>query len=276
MLRLSRFRPVGSTDLMAALRTLGVARGASMDDVRTRYLALAKKHHPDLLGGDDSAMKVVNVAYETVQLHGSTEPEDAHTSHTGVTATSGRSNSKVGRMVEEDQAWNVASDDEWLRAVSDISEKELQNPANHPQSFSKYYSFDDDVSIYQLIRSGATINQVARTLGRPPSLVARRLNNAQFKQRIRIVLTDATRRENNITAGRSRDTERRRPSQAPFAQGSWTQPSFRAPPRSPTSWEEKAKMMERDPNIGAWTSEDVYDRTARNYAAYRDWSKRKN
>src|SRR5215203_6843697 len=47
--------------------TLGLARGASEDDVRKAYRKLARKHHPDLNPGDKSSedrFKNVQEAYD--------------------------------------------------------------------------------------------------------------------------------------------------------------------------------------------------------------------
>src|SRR3954452_19317169 len=47
--------------------TLGVARGASEDDIRKAYRKLARKHHPDLNPGDKSSedrFKNVQEAYD--------------------------------------------------------------------------------------------------------------------------------------------------------------------------------------------------------------------
>src|SRR5205809_7216630 len=49
--------------------TLGVARGASEDDVRKAYRRLARKYHPDLNRGDKSAedrFKNVQEAYDVL------------------------------------------------------------------------------------------------------------------------------------------------------------------------------------------------------------------
>ncbi len=45
---------------------LGVARDASPDEVRRAYLALAREHHPDRLGGSHDRMRAVNEAWATL------------------------------------------------------------------------------------------------------------------------------------------------------------------------------------------------------------------
>lgn len=44
---------------------LGVAVGASPDEVKKAYRRLAKKHHPDL-GGNETAFKEVSEAYDAI------------------------------------------------------------------------------------------------------------------------------------------------------------------------------------------------------------------
>jgi curved DNA-binding protein CbpA len=46
-------------------QVLGVARTAGGDEIRRRYLALAKEHHPDH-SGDTQQMMLLNAAYETL------------------------------------------------------------------------------------------------------------------------------------------------------------------------------------------------------------------
>jgi hypothetical protein len=45
---------------------LGVARDASPDEVRRAYLALAREHHPDRVGGSHDRMRAVNEAWATL------------------------------------------------------------------------------------------------------------------------------------------------------------------------------------------------------------------
>lgn len=46
---------------------LGVAKTASPDEIKTAYRKLAKEHHPDRTGGDDSQFKKINEAYDTLK-----------------------------------------------------------------------------------------------------------------------------------------------------------------------------------------------------------------
>ncbi|CAD2213079.1 hypothetical protein AGDE_10219 [Angomonas deanei] len=71
---------------------------------------------------------------------------------------------------------------------SGITEQEMKNPANHPFSHSKFFSFQEDTTIYHMIRGGATVAQVGRTLGKPATFIERRLHNAQFKLRVQYIL----------------------------------------------------------------------------------------
>lgn len=45
---------------------LGLPHSASLDDVKKRYKQLAMIYHPDKEGGHESAMKLLNAAYESI------------------------------------------------------------------------------------------------------------------------------------------------------------------------------------------------------------------
>ncbi len=63
-------------DLRQPLDTLGLHWPVSLDEVKTRYKALAKTHHPDANGGDrksEERFKVINLAYAQVRSHLSPE-----------------------------------------------------------------------------------------------------------------------------------------------------------------------------------------------------------
>ncbi len=58
--------------LREPLATMGLRWPVSLDEVKSRYKALAKKHHPDTNHGDPHAeerLKVINVAYSTLRTH---------------------------------------------------------------------------------------------------------------------------------------------------------------------------------------------------------------
>lgn len=46
---------------------LGVAPGADEATVRRAYVALARRHHPDVLGGDGGQMRAINEAWATLR-----------------------------------------------------------------------------------------------------------------------------------------------------------------------------------------------------------------
>jgi len=46
---------------------LGVPKNATDKDIKTAYRRLAKEHHPDRTGGDDSKFKQINEAYDTLK-----------------------------------------------------------------------------------------------------------------------------------------------------------------------------------------------------------------
>lgn len=51
---------------MSYYETLGIDKSASQDDIKKAYRRLAKEHHPDKTGGDDSKFKQISEAYEVL------------------------------------------------------------------------------------------------------------------------------------------------------------------------------------------------------------------
>jgi hypothetical protein len=59
-------------ELRQPLDTLGLPWPVSLDDLKARYKALAKRHHPDRNGGDRAAeerLKTINLAYAALRAH---------------------------------------------------------------------------------------------------------------------------------------------------------------------------------------------------------------
>jgi len=69
--------PPVPAELRQPLDALGLAWPVSLDDLKSRYKALAKRHHPDANGGDRGAeerLKTINLAYAAVRTHLVAEP----------------------------------------------------------------------------------------------------------------------------------------------------------------------------------------------------------
>jgi DnaJ-domain-containing protein 1 len=64
-------------ELRAPLATLGLGWPVAMDEVKTRYKELAKRHHPDANNGDRAAeerLKTINLAYAAIRGRLAAEP----------------------------------------------------------------------------------------------------------------------------------------------------------------------------------------------------------
>ena len=46
---------------------LGIPKTATDQDIKAAYRKLAKEHHPDRTGGDDTRFKQINEAYDTLK-----------------------------------------------------------------------------------------------------------------------------------------------------------------------------------------------------------------
>lgn len=209
------------TDIRAAFKVLGLAYSpylppTSMNDqVRKNYRELARLHHPDLSSGDDNRMKVINTAYELIQSSGVLQGVKLDDGDSGdgsgdagepgatrETRFSRKAGSRRRRMPDDfasgdDQssassgAWSMRSTLDWqslMNSTETLTKEEMNNPANHPFSHSRFFTFDEDVTVYKMIRGGATVPQVARTMGKPATFIEKRLHNAQFKLRVQYVL----------------------------------------------------------------------------------------
>lgn len=65
------------TELREPLAALGLSWPTTIDQVKSRYKELAKRHHPDANGGDKSAeerLKTINLAYAAVRTKLAAEP----------------------------------------------------------------------------------------------------------------------------------------------------------------------------------------------------------
>jgi hypothetical protein len=65
------------TELREPLAVLGLAWPVSMDELKTRYKTLAKRHHPDANNGDrgeEEKLKDINLAYATLRKRVTMEP----------------------------------------------------------------------------------------------------------------------------------------------------------------------------------------------------------
>eukprot|EP00758_Cryptobia_borreli_P019848 Tbor_TRINITY_DN916_c0_g1::TRINITY_DN916_c0_g1_i1::g.21141::m.21141 len=190
-------------EVTSSLKILALSPGATLNDVREAYLKLARSHHPDIQGGDDSKMKIINIAYETLQLHG-TGASNEHASEKAPSeparpwydrgADQKRSSFKqkgktMAALVDDEfDTWNAKSTFDWVSAVSDVSASDAALPFNNPQSHSRFFSYDEDVAIYRMLRSGATIPQISRALQKTATFVGKRVHHPQFKLRIQQVL----------------------------------------------------------------------------------------
>lgn len=102
--------------------------------------------------------------------------------------------------------WNTRPEFEWNAAIFNVNEIDAANPRNHPHTFNRHFSFNDDSTIFRATRSGATAEEIARSIGRSAFAIEARMNSTQFKLRIQKMLKSSEyQRRNNITR---EDTER--------------------------------------------------------------------
>ncbi len=63
----------GESDLLEALRLLGLDRSADYGQIRRRYRQLASRHHPDH-GGSTGRLQAINAAMDTLRRHYGHQP----------------------------------------------------------------------------------------------------------------------------------------------------------------------------------------------------------
>lgn len=222
-------------DIQAAYRILGLTSSkASPEDARQKYLKLARQYHPDVSNGDDTKMKQINLAYEVVQTYVAQYGKEAmsklKTTNNEKNEATGKDEADDGfggfssgdggetayqrrkrQRREKDQSsssssplgdasrWNSRPEFEWNAAIFSVSEADAANRANHPNSFNRHFSFNDDANIFKSVRSGATVEEVARSMGRSAFAIEARMNSTQFKLRIQKMLrADRFERKHNL------------------------------------------------------------------------------
>lgn len=274
--RASRWLAPSAEDVHAAFKVLGLSSGASQEAVRSKYFELARRHHPDLSSGDDTTMKVINTAYELIQTHGklaappaASSPTDPNVSSSGRFVRRVPRRSRVLADLADGESWATKSTVDWTVAMNDIEEKDLKNPANHPFSFSKHYSFEDDATIYRMIRTGAAVSQVARTLGKPATFVEKRLNNAQFKQRIQLLL----KREKQASSERRR-VDLREQTSVRQPRKHWDTMSYEERARYSGVYDDSVPLSES--KVPEWSANQIASKIGRNYANFERFHKGKN
>lgn len=93
---------------MSHYDVLGVGPDADDREVRRAYLALARRHHPDVSGGDATRMRAVNEAWATL----SDPVARARYDQTIVVQPRGPVMSEPGPIVDEDEASLADLDDD--------------------------------------------------------------------------------------------------------------------------------------------------------------------
>lgn len=217
------------------------------EEVRLRYRQLAQQFHPDLSSGDSQRMKHINAAYELLQSSGvllanHRDVEGVATSESsrrdGTSSGRGRTTARAKQRKAVfsrssvpldfasggDQSWALKSALEWRSMVGNVDQlrpEEIENPANHPLSHSKFFSMEEDATIYHMLRGGATIPQTARTLGKPATFIEKRLHNVQFKLRVQYLMRSAKKRFQQEESKKKKKKNNHHQHQGKFTQEQW-------------------------------------------------------
>ncbi|MEA1891531.1 MAG: DnaJ domain-containing protein [Campylobacterota bacterium] len=56
-------------DFEKSLESLGIVSKFTLSDLKSNYLQLSKKHHPDMADGDALKFKEINEAYKLIQKY---------------------------------------------------------------------------------------------------------------------------------------------------------------------------------------------------------------
>ncbi len=78
--------PSAPPELREPLDALGLEWPVSLEELKTRYKELAKRHHPDANGGDRTAeerLKTINLAYAALRTHIAAQPATPHAQAAG-------------------------------------------------------------------------------------------------------------------------------------------------------------------------------------------------
>ena len=153
--------------LRASIKALGLSGTPSLASIRTKYLQLARLHHPDIHGGDSQRMARFNQAYEFLQLNAHML-ENHQANHPTRTAPKAPKQGGCDWVID-------------LR----LSPQEKTNPDGHPLAKTSRFSFMDDLSLYRAILVGNNPRQIARSFGCTEKEVIARVQTVQFKRRVR-------------------------------------------------------------------------------------------
>lgn len=114
---------------------LGVKKDATQNEIKKAYRELCKKYHPDKNGGDDTKIKEVNEAYETLGNEQKRKEYDAQNAMGGFGGFSGFGNGGFNF-----RNFQLASD---IRVSIKISLEEAYSGCKHPININgKIYAVD--------------------------------------------------------------------------------------------------------------------------------------
>eukprot|EP00760_Papus_ankaliazontas_P011411 PhM_4_TR1475/c0_g1_i1/m.5073 len=171
------------------LATLGLERIPPLAEVRSRYLALARDYHPDVAGGSTHKMSEINTAYEALQDMAVSNPNlfggsKQKTSSDASSAAAGGRDGLGQRRGPRVPPRNVV---DWSYEFR-VPASEKQNPLSHPATHNERWSLQADRALFQALRNGNSVRQVARSLGMSERDITGRVKEPQFRRRCQVVL----------------------------------------------------------------------------------------